>query len=666
MVKRSILQITELGQLFEGYSEGLFTITRPLSNIEYENGTYGEIYVKPNKRLSKIFSSDRELLVLITNFPDQQQRTIHALKQQIDASLGRVETSLAVLVHADPDGNHKLKNWGREQGIAVLPISSIDSFSDKATFERNLLQDFFSNDPFDVTGPVSDDARFFGRRSEALDIARQLQSGQIRSSLGIRKIGKTSVLNRVLHEAKANHGAVCVMIDCSKDEIWAQTAPELLQSISDAVGRATRISPHYAEVESTTKSSRDLSNARRSLQQEVNSANGTVILFFDEVDYITPSSPTAREIWTENFNPFWRNLRAVTQEASRSNRNFSLFVCGVSSKWFREESVNGVENAVLSFIPEEYLSPLASNAIAAMIRSISKVAGLSFDDSTAEWIGYSCGNMPYWTRKACSYIHRHIDVRDRPCTVPRETAERLIGEFMEVEGAAIAEVALNHLFKVHPEIFDSAKSITDGNIHNKTEPLVSTLMRYGVVAERNGRIALASSMLFQGMQLYLQKRGSAEPSESIPEAAQSAALKLTIDEWADELALINATRNKLEKRMRALSLNFIKFTCLQDKSKGTALIRIQACVEKMRLDRLKHLPADDLVEKLLWSELVRLVEKEWGLFSPIFNDLRLFKEHSLVVNDRPDTHAKDADGADLAHYRRSLRWLEDAVHKASA
>ena len=666
MVKRSIPKITELGQLFEGHSEGLFAITRALASIEYENGIYGEIYVKPNKRLSKIFSSDRELLVLITNFPDQQQRTIHALKQQIDTSLGRVETSLAVVVHADPDGNNKLKNWGREQGIAILPISSIDSFSDKATFERNLLQDFFSNDPFDVTGPVSDDGRFFGRRTEALDIARQLQGGQIRSSLGIRKIGKTSILNRVLHEAKTNHSAVCVMIDCSKDEIWAQTATELLQSISEAVGRATRNSPHYAEVESATRAIRDLSSSRRSLQQAVNSANTTVILFFDEVDYITPSSPTAGDIWSENFNPFWRNLRAVTQEASRSNQKFSLFVCGVSSKWFREESVNGVENAVLSFIPEEYLSPLASNAVVGMIRSISKVAGLSFDDSTAEWIGHSCGNMPYWTRKACSYIHRHIDVRDRPCTVPRETVERLIGEFVEVEGAAIAEVALNHLFKVHPEVFDSAKSIIDGNAHSKTEPLVSTLIRYGVVVERTGRIELASIMILQGMSLYLQKRGSAKPSASISESAQNSVLNLTIDEWADELALINATRNKLEKRMRALSLNFIKFTCLQDKSKGTAASRIQACVEKARVDKLKHLPADDLIEKLLWSELVRLVEKEWVLFSAIFNDLRLFKEHSLVVNDRPDTHAKEADGADLALYRRSLRWLEDAVHKASA
>jgi hypothetical protein len=392
-----------------------------------------------------------------------------------------------------------------------------------------------------------------------------------------------------------------------------------------------------------------------------------VILFFDEVDYITPGSPTAKEAWTASFNPFWRNLRVVVQECARQDKKLSLFVCGVSSKWFKAESIEGVENAALSFIPEEYLLPLAPGASISMIRSISKVAGLAFDESTAEWIGGACGNMPYWTRKACSYIHRHIDVRDRPCTVPQETVERLVKDFIEVEGSAIAEVALNHLFRVHPEVYEPAKSVLDGGAHVKSDPLVSTLLRYGVLTEKSGKIQLGSMMIEEGLKLYINKKSHLPGKATLEDASASiGALNFTLDEWADELALINATRNKLEKKLRALSLNFIKFLCLQDKTKGSPSARIQKCIEKARVDKLKHLPPDDLVEKLLWSELVVLIDKEWELFSPIFNDLRVFKEHATIVNDRPDTHAKDADGADLAHYRRSLRWLEDAVKRASA
>jgi hypothetical protein len=665
MAKKTIAQeIGELAQQFERLAHNLFSVTRPLQLFDYENGVYGETYFRLNRRLSKIFSTDREVLVLITNFPDQQQRTIVALKRQIAEAAGRVEASLAIVVHADSDGNRKLKMWGREQGIALLPILARDSFQDAETFERDLLLDFFANDPFDVTGPVSDDARFFGRRTEALDIARQLQGGQIRSSLGIRKIGKTSILNRILYEARENHGSVCVMIDCSKDDIWEQSASELLCSISGAVIASAGNTPHYAEVQQSGKNDGGLSDARKALLAAILAAESTVILFFDEVDYITPGSPTARATWTVNFNPFWRNLRAVAQEAARSERKFSLFVCGVSSKWFKEESVGGVENAALAFIPEEYLSPLAPLAIVGMIRSISRAAGLSFEDTTAELIGQACGNMPYWTRKACSYIHRNIDVRDRPCLVQRETTERLVGEFVEEEGAAIAEVALNHLFRVHPEVFAPAKSVLDGGKHTKSEQLISTLIRYGILADVGGAVVLGSGMIREGMKLCVQKRSDIE-AVLVP-VEEPTFLSLKFDEWADELALINASRNKLEKRLRTLALNFIKFSTLQNKSKGTTASRVIRCVEKSRAEKLQHLPADDLIEKLLWSELVRLVEREWDLFIPVFADLRLFTQHATVLNDRMDAHAKDADGADLAFYRRSLRWLEEAVQKASA
>lgn len=659
-------KIADLASQFERASTSLVSITKPLSTFEFENGLYGLLFVKPNKRLSKIFSTDREVIVLITNFEDQQQRTIQALKIQISESQGRLEGALAIVVHADPEGNRKLKNWGREQGLAILPISARDSISDPATFERDLLQDFFSNDPFDVTGPVSDDTRFFGRRTEALDIARQLRNGQIRSSLGIRKIGKTSILNRILHEARTHQDCVCVMVDCSKDDVWEQSAAQLLNSISQSVISASANHPQYAETIRTRNAKATLADARDSLLEAIGKTSGTVIIFFDEVDYITPGSPTAKEAWTANFNPFWRNLRVVVQECARLEKKLSLFVCGVSSKWFKEESIEGIENAVLAFIPDEYLSPLAPNASVAMIRSTSKVAGLAFDDATAEWIGNACGNMPYWTRKACSYIHRNIDIRDRPCTVPKETAERLVLDFVEVEGAAIAEVALNHLFRVHPEVYIPAKQILDGHACYKSDILTSTLLRYGVLQEISGKIQLGSIMIEEGLKLYEKKRSPTSVPDVEADLANAHSLLLTLNEWADELALINASRNKLEKKLRGLALNFIKFSCLQDKSKGTTSDRMQKCIEKHRVEKLKHLPPDDLIEKLLWSELIRLIEKEWALFSPIFNDLRLLKEHAELVNDRPDAHAKDADGADIAHYRRSLRWLEDAVQRASA
>lgn len=667
MSRNTKRKLVELASEFEDSIGDLFKITKNFSTFEFEKGTYGCIYVSPNKRISKIFSTDREILILITNFSDQQQRTIGAIDDQLSHTPGRLETTLVIVVHTDPDGNSKLKNWGREQGKSILPIAANNYLQDAAAFERDLLQEFFSNNPFEVTGPVSDDGRFFGRRTEALDISRQLQSGQIRSCLGIRKIGKTSILNRILKESRTSHNSACIMLDCSKDDIWNQSASQLLFSIGESIAIALNDASNYSEVSLSRNPKISMSDARSKILQALNTATRTVIIFFDEVDYITPGSPTASEIWAQEFNPFWRNLRVVTQESMRGDKKLSLFIGGVSSHWFQTESINGVENAALAFIPEEYLSPLASGASAAMIRTLAKVAGLSFDERTAEWIGEACGNMPYWTRKACSYIHRNIDIRERPYVVPRETAKRLVKEFIEVEGGAIAEVALNHLFRVHPSLRDPASGVLNGSNRNKYEPVIATLLRYGILNEKSDRVFFGSIMIESGMRLYISKIESAKDqrSEIEPDLEKRNALALTIDEWADELAAINGSRNKLERKLRSLSLNFIKFSVLQNKTSGTSTERIQKSVEKHRIDKLKNLPADDLIEKLLWTELVRLIENNWNLFESIFNDKRLFSKHAEVINDRYDAHAKDADGADLALYRRSLRWLEEAVQRAS-
>ena len=50
---------------------------------------------------------------------------------------------------------------------------------DRSELERELFAELFAQDPFEVTGPVSDDANFFGRRDEAQELARKLQHGYI-------------------------------------------------------------------------------------------------------------------------------------------------------------------------------------------------------------------------------------------------------------------------------------------------------------------------------------------------------------------------------------------------------------------------------------------------------------------------------------------------------
>jgi hypothetical protein len=135
-----------------------------------------------------------------------------------------------------------------------------------------------------------------------------------------------------------------------------------------------------------------LFDASRIFLEMLDRIDRPVILAFDEVDYITPGSPIANH-WRGDFIEFWRNIRAGYQAASRSQKKLSVLVSGVSSKWFSVESIDGIENAALSFVPEEYLSPLPRGAAVAMIKSMGPVAGLTFEEVAADYIAACCSDM---------------------------------------------------------------------------------------------------------------------------------------------------------------------------------------------------------------------------------------------------------------------------------
>ncbi|TBW37528.1 ATP-binding protein [Azotobacter chroococcum] len=639
---------------FESASAGLFELSNRCIK-HFEQGLYGYSIAKPSRRMKSALAIDREVLVIVSTFKDQQQRTIKFVLQEIQESLGRLETTMAVILHCDPDGNSKLRNWGRDVGLSILPIYEGESLYSSENLERALCVELYSHDPFDVTGPVSDDANFYGRRDEAIELARKLQKGQIRSCLGVRKVGKTSILNRMLQEMQKAHNCTCVMIDCSRDDIWSLTASTLFDSIASTVERAVANDSNYAKLLVSTKDI-SLTEGRSKFERALKEVGRPFILVFDEVDYITPGSPTNKS-WQQDFNIFWRNLRATYQEAAREGLIFSVLVAGVSAHWFTVESIDGVENAALSFVPEEYLSPMPLGASIAMLRKLGRIAGLQIDEPAAELIAKVAGNMPYWSRKCASYINRNIPVTERPCEIKRDRIEPMLAAFVREEGGAIAEVALRHLFRVYPVLSSATSLCHDGNGSQVSERNKRVLRRYGVIQDNSD--SLSGHMMIAGFEAL--QESSSHPQDPVQTASEG--LTLSLDEWAEELAIISRRRNVLEKKLRELTLNFIRYDSMLSGKLADLLGRIISITPQQQRAALSHLTADQAIAKMNWTDIVKLIGKEWSVFERLFGEKKAFLEHCDVINDRFDAHAKDADTADFALYRRSLKYIEDRLAK---
>ena len=488
-------------------------------------------------------------------------------------------------------------------------------------------------------------------------MAQRLQTGQILSLLGVRKVGKTSVLNRVVARCIEHHDCEIVMMDCSQDAVWAGTAAEILAAVRGAVVDARTSPRRYASVARAPGASGIASEAA-ALVAEVLKGNRPLMLFVDEVDYVTPSSPTAPH-WKNEFNPLWRNLRAVYQETARQGRPFSIVVSGVSSKWFSAERIDGVENAALSFVPETFLGPLALAASVTMIRELGAQCGLTFDKDAAERISKACACMPFWVRRACSAVHKATELEGRPVSVTWERIETLVSDFVATEGAELSRVAISHLFSVFPELGPVCEAAI------RTPPLATSPSRFERVIEKYGILAMEGGnyvvppIVSSGFAAYQSDSKTGAANSGAPPKTETA----EFSEWAEDLAVVGMRRNVMESKLRKVLLGLIRADVLAKKGGASAVVdRVRAGVPS---ERHRGLPTDpdQIADKLFWLELLQLADKEWALLGPLLGDRNDMLQHGKVVNERPDAHAKKFDAADLALWRRSLQWFEERLAK---
>ncbi len=629
---------------------GLFVINSEAVR-QFENGEYFVMYAKGSKRLQNMLGAEREILVLGNVYSDQQARSVQFARRLINESDGRLETTLCVIVHQDPRGNGKLKRWGRENGLAVIPVYTATGVLPRnQELERLLSYEFFTQDPFDVTGPVANDAQFFGRRSEAQELARKLQSGHIRACFGIRKIGKTSILHRVLAELKDNYEAVTLFIDCQRDDVFGLDAAGLLHSITTSLLALKASGRAYAEVDASAKAP-PLADAARAFQNALQQFDVAVVLAFDEIDYITPSNGSALH-WRSGFVEFWRNIRAAYHAAARDERRVSLLISGVSSRWFAVESIDGAENAALAFIPEEYLSPLPRGAANAMIKNIGAMAGLRFEDPALEAISSFCSDMPFWIRKACSSIHGRIETSVRPLVLQEAVVSSMLETYGRDEGAALAKVALQHLFRVYPELKAPSLALLGAEVE-LTAGIRRTLQRYGIA---NTAGTASGAMMRMALAMVAEEAPIAEA-----EIGDREEIRPLVSEWAEELAGISYRRNTMERALRSLAINFLRASAVNGKDAVPAKAALLSSLSSKRRGELEPFNLDTIADKLFWLELVAIINKHWSLFERIFGDKTVFNENAGIVNDRPDAHAKHLEPSDVAMHRRALAWLDERI-----
>lgn len=633
--------------------EGLFEITS-YRRWKAHAGDYVGMYAKPSKTIRGSLLVEREVLVLIANYSTLHARTVVVCTDAIKEAQPRLQPNVVIIVHADPDGDEHVRAWGREAGMTVMPIyrPSAGAMPPAGIVRQRLARELFATDSFQVTGPVSDDTDFFGRREQANDLLRQLQAGRITALFGLRKVGKTSMLNRVIDLASSAGNPRIAMVDCSLRGFNELSAQEALRSVATVARLASQHG--YAHIsQALRRADGDVMTTFDAIWSD-HHGNNTLLVVFDEVDYITPESPTAPH-WKTDFNEFWREFRAIVQEAKRAGFTLSIIVSGVSSRSFRVAEIGGVENSVLHFVPEDYLGPFPDAAADAMITTLAKRCGLMFDADGRRSLAQATGYFPYWIRMAGSYIHRRVEIDGRPTSLDARIVAELLAEFSQTEGAEIARVALQNLRRVDEPMYSLlVRCHLEGHVPVRD---ARPLLLYGLVRRTGEHVVIESSMVSRGMDL-LRSQAAHPGVDEGGESTASRSLELEEGEWAEELASINRRRNLLERKTRELIRVALKMSLTTGKD-WTGVVT--TALTQRRREEIAGLAPDAIMSKLYWVELGNIMSREWAIFSQFFSDKKRLQEAFALLNERPDAHAKEVDLADVALQRRELTWLEERI-----
>jgi hypothetical protein len=130
----------------------------------------------------------------------------------------------------------------------------------------------------------------------------------------------------------------------------------------------------------------------------------------------------------------------------------------------------------------------------------------------------------------------------------------------------------------------------------------------------------------------MMKKGLDLIEEEIPEEDHRSDNKIDKEiaeyfgDWAEDLAIISKRRNLIERKLRSISINFIRFSALSGGGNAAAngKERVLKCIDAKRRADLEYLDLENIMGKLYWLELAALIKKEWALFEKIFGDRARF------------------------------------------
>ena len=345
--------------------------------------------------------------------------------RQVDAA--------STLVLTITDGRASDQAWAqigtlRMQGFTVLPVESTLIHAGLAAgreaamlrdeIEKRLGSDY---DPYDVRDPVSGAFSFFGRDMLTANILRRIEQGRSVGIFGLRKLGKSSLLQALRDRATFPAAVINLQTLAPQgglDELYRR----ILQYWQQWTRARYDLSWHPPPVSagdlgaSFVAATLDLLDT---IQQAGRPAR--LGLFLDEVELVVPRPDGGGPDLNRYLN-LMRTLRGLIDEDGR----LSLVVASLNPAINRINAWGAEQNPAFSLFQEINLPPLADEDCLQMVRNLGQQVGLVYSQASLEAIQQLSGGHPFLARQLCSLLYRargrqagQIEIGELPAGVQR-------------------------------------------------------------------------------------------------------------------------------------------------------------------------------------------------------------------------------------------------------
>jgi tRNA A-37 threonylcarbamoyl transferase component Bud32 len=429
-----------------------------------------------------------ELLAIVLHQSQQQAWFFQEIRKKLRA-YDRLAKTAVLVISADtrivqacagayPDSETGYKT--AYVGITHGDIRSIGRAEESREFLGSAFaEQAFVVDHFDTRFPVPDD--LFGRMALLNQLEHDVVQGELGVAiLGIRRVGKTSVLKRLIAQVANQPGQewITALYDAQEHTVDAD-AHNAARSLLREVRSAATLAGMQLQRNDTDD---PLSNLRSQIKWLVERQQRRVLLAVDEVEWLVPtndaSDPAERARREKEFVRLFGAFRALKQAYPS---NVGLVVCGINETFCEMSDIGGNNNPALDLFQTHYVPLLERSDMDDVLRTIGARMSVALQPEFADMLWSAFGGHAYLSRQFCSSVVRRT--KTRPLVLKGEDFQSDYRAFVDRRADAVIKQVVQHLAKFYPNDYYTLHRAARGEATSEDDASVRHLRAYGLLTE---------------------------------------------------------------------------------------------------------------------------------------------------------------------------------------